>query len=318
MAPARAQRPHQFHSRPSYPLPHYEATCPFCPGQEAQTPPPIAVVPANDASAPWLLRVVPNKFPALEARHSASPGHSSRLFPALAGTGYHEVIIDTPDHAGHLPNLPPSQVALLLRIWRERFQALQQDPQVQVISLFKNHGERAGASLLHPHTQILALPVMSATVQGRHTLAQQYYTARQRCLYCDVLSAECADGQRLVCSNAAYVVYQPYAARFPFETWIMPRQHQACFAQATGAALAMLVPMLQGLLQRLDTLLSAYDYNLMVHSAVRQEASDSYHWFFQLIPRLVGMAGFELGTGMALNSTLPETAAAWLRRATNP
>jgi UDPglucose--hexose-1-phosphate uridylyltransferase len=116
-----------------------------------------------------------------------------------------------------------------------------------------------------------------------------------------------------VCTNAFYAVYQPYAARFPFETWIVPRQHQACFGAASDAALTALVPMLQELLRRLDLLLQTPDYNLIVYSALRQEAGDSYHWFLQIIPRLEGIAGFELGSGMAINTTLPETAATLLR-----
>jgi UDPglucose--hexose-1-phosphate uridylyltransferase len=223
------------------------------------------------------------------------------------------VIIETPNHRGHLPDLPPAHVALLLRTWRDRFCALQQVPQVRVISLFKNHGERAGASLPHPHTQILAMPVVSAAVRLRYSLAHQYHMAHQCCLACDLLGAELTDGRRVVYANTFYVAYQPYAARFPFETWIVPRQHQACFGAATNIALTALVPVLQELLRRLDLLLQAPDYNLIVHSALRQEASDSYHWFLQIIPRLTGIAGFELGTGMAINTTLPETAATLLR-----
>ena len=164
MAPSRAQRPQQLAAPAAGNLPPYDPGCPFCPGQEAHTPPPVLVVPDGNRPTHWTLRVVPNKFPALVADSATPPSVPDGLFPALDGRGHHEVIIECPEHNGQLSQLPLVQLIVLVGTWGERLRALQTDPQVQMISLFKNHGARAGASLPHPHTQILALPIRSAAV----------------------------------------------------------------------------------------------------------------------------------------------------------
>lgn len=314
VAPVRARRPHQLIPALSPTLSEVDLACPFCPGQEGQTPPPLLVVPCMDGTAPWALRVVPNKFPALEANGSVSSVPPDPLFPRGAGVGFHEVIIESPQHSGQLAQLPLAHVTLIMHTWRERLRVLQADPRVRCISLFKNHGVRAGASLAHPHTQVLALPLMPATLQRRYNLAQQHHATYGQCLYCTLLASECAVGNRLVCTNACYVAFQPYASRFPCETWIVPRRHQACFGQLADAALPALASLLQECLQRLDLVLHSPDYNLIMYTALRDEAQASFHWSLQITPRVVGLAGFELGTGMAINALVPETAAAWLRR----
>ncbi|GIX49054.1 MAG: galactose-1-phosphate uridylyltransferase [Candidatus Tectimicrobiota bacterium] len=314
IAPQRAQRPHEVTpSRAPREQEAHVATCAFCPGNEAQTPPSLSVVPDPEAPQRWAVRVFPNKFAALCP--SAPPAASAHpLFPSLPGVGHHEVIVDTPAHNGFLHCLAVDQLARLVRVWRDRYRALQGDGRIRHIVLFKNHGASAGASLAHPHTQLLALPLVPTAVAQQRARAQRYFRRHRRCLLCDLLRAEEAAGVRLLFADADYVAYHPFASSMPFEAWLVPRQHQADFGQLADAALGACARAVRRLVRLLAHALHDPDYNLVLYAAFTPHAEAAYHWHLRLLPRLVPLAGFELGSGAAINPVPPEEAAALVRQ----
>ena len=315
IAPQRAQRPLHYAIPPvlSAARPVFEPGCDFCPGQEARLPLPISTMTIPDAPQQWLIRVVPNKFPAVLPLPQGCAHGPDPVFPTVAGVGHHEVVIDSPRHNDTLATLTLAHLALLVRTWRDRYRTLSTEPQAQQVMIFKNHGARAGASLPHPHTQILTTPIVASAVQNRYTRARHYLETQRQCLFCTLLQAELAAGTRIVLEHTSYVAYQPYAAFFPYETWIVPRDHQACFGSASDSAITHLAYILHDVVRRLVQVLQDPDYNLIVRTALTETQEPAYHWHLQLIPRLFSLAGFELGSGMAINAVHPEAAAAALR-----
>ncbi len=295
--------------------------CPFCPGNEAMTPPEIHAVRPNGGapnSPGWTLRVIPNKFPALR-----DEGQLDRrglgLFDACNGVGVHEVVIETPDHRREIADLGASELAEVIRAVQQRFHALTADERWRSLLLFKNVGLTAGASLEHPHTQLIALPIVPKRVQEELRGAERYFDFRERCVFCDMLSQEQQEGERVVAENGAFLAYCPFVSRFPFETWILPRQHQADVFRLSPQDVDAFAQVLQETLQRLRGVLSDPPYNLLVHTAPRTtHERDAYHWHVEILPALTRVAGFEWGTGFYINPTAPEHAARWLRGAARP
>ncbi len=290
--------------------------CPFCPGRESETPPEIVAL-RPDGSPPntpgWEVRVVPNKYPALRIEGVLAPT-GAPLFEHMDGVGAHEVIIETPEHDAHLGLLPPEWVAKVLWVYRERYVDLDRDPRFRYALLFRNHGRSAGASLSHPHSQLIALPVVPRQAEEELEVAREYFADHARCLYCDLLSAERQSGERLVYENDGFLVYEPYASRFPYETWVVPKRHAASFGEITDDELPTAADALRTALATLYRLLGNPPYNFIVHSAPYDAAPGHfYHWHIEIIPRLTQVAGFEWGTGFYINVVPPEEAARQLR-----
>jgi len=316
-SPARAARPSDFAAAPPPPA---AGSCPFCPGAEAETPPEIlALRPAGSPpdSPGWTLRVVPNRYPAL--LRAGEPGAGVEgLYRCMDGVGAHEVIIESPAHERGLAALPPAQVAAVLAACRRRIADLGADPRLRYVLIFKNHGAAAGASLAHPHAQLLATPLVPRQVEEELDGARRHYEDARRCVFCDVVAQETGPdgGRRLVSADAGFAALVPYAARFPYETWILPRAHASAFERGDAAQDAALAEVLGGTLRRLERALPGLAYNLVLHTApCRAPALEHYHWHVEILPRLAGLAGFEWGSGFCINPVLPEDAAAALRAA---
>jgi UDPglucose--hexose-1-phosphate uridylyltransferase len=314
IATDRAKRPSDFVREPN------KATdgrfCPFCYGNEAKTPPEILAY-RSDGSAPnspgWAVRVVPNKFPALgiEGDHGRQ---GEGLFDKMNGIGAHEVIIESPDHATTLAQLPDKRVEDVLWAFRDRVLDLKKDRRFRYILIFKNHGEAAGASLEHPHTQLIALPIVPKRVREEVDGSRQYYTIKERCIYCDLIRQELDSKVRLVEENDDFITLEPYAPRFPFETWILPKSHESHFENCKTNIYQNLAKAVKRLLARVEKILEFPAYNLVIHTSPLLEASnDYYHWHLEMMPRLTKVAGFEWGTGFYINPTPPEEAAKFLR-----
>jgi len=295
--------------------------CPFCYGNESKTPPEIMAY-RNDGSARnapgWTLRVVANKFPALGIEGTLNR-QGDGLYDRMNGVGAHEVIIETPEHAMTLATLPVERVEQVLWSYRDRMLDLGKDRRFKYMMIFKNHGEAAGASLEHTHSQLIALPVVPRRVREEIDGARKHYASKERCIFCDVIRQEIESGIRVVEENSDFIVLSPYAPRFPFELWILPKNHQSAFERSQKREFERLAAILKDMLTRLDNVLDYPAYNYIIHtSPVLERADDYYHWHLEIMPKLTKVAGFEWGTGFYINPTPPEEAAKFLREAALP
>ena len=292
--------------------------CPFCPGHEELTPPEVFAIRSSGAppNAPgWDLRVVPNKFPALQVEGGLDR-EGEGMFDRMNGIGAHEVIIETPHHEKTLASMSEGEIERVLAAFRARVLDLKQDRRFRYILIFKNHGGPAGATLEHPHSQLIALPIVPDFVREEIEGARRHYAAKERCVFCDIVHQEVATGRRVILENADVVALAPYAPRFPFETWLVPRRHGARFEDAARHEFEGLARLLKALLMRINRALESPPYNLIIHSSpFSEETSEFYHWHLELMPRLTKVAGFEWGTGFYINPTSPEEAARVLRDA---
>jgi len=292
--------------------------CPFCPGNEQKTPPEIlAYRPEGGArnQPGWSLRVIPNKFPVLRVEGELSR-HGEGLYDRMNGVGAHEVVIETPEHTATLGQLSEKQIEQVLWAFRDRILDLKKDIRLNYILIFKNHGESAGSNLEHCHSQLIALPVVPKRVREELDGAKRYFDFKERCIFCDIARQETETGARSLLETDHHLAFAPYASRFPFETWILPRRHHSHFELADPPAIQNLAWVLRAVMRKIDKVLEKPAYNLMIHSAPIQEGSMAhYHWHIEIIPKLTRVAGFEWGTGFYINPTPPETAAQFLRDA---
>ncbi|HJZ72111.1 MAG TPA: galactose-1-phosphate uridylyltransferase [Vicinamibacterales bacterium] len=289
--------------------------CPFCPGREAMTPPEVLSYRQN-GGAPntpgWDVRVVPNKFPALQVEGTLDR-QGDGMFDRMNGIGAHEVIIETPDHDRPIAAMSEPEIERVLWAYRERILDLKRDIRLKHILVFKNHGGAAGATLDHPHSQLIALPVVPEYVREELDGARAHFERTERCVFCDIVVQELRDGRRVVQENADIVAIAPYAPRFAFETWLVPKAHGARFEQTPRHVSESLARLLKAVVQRLDRALESPPWNLVLHTAPASEEAESYHWHVEIMPRLTRVAGFEWGTGFYINPTAPEEAAKVLR-----
>ncbi len=314
IATDRARRPSDF-SREPVPKPREGSPCPFCYGAEHKTPPEVLAYRQGGGpnQSGWTLRVVPNKFPALEIEGNLNR-EGEGMFDRMNGLGAHEVIVESPSHSASLIDLSEGQVEDVLWACRERIVDLKRDQRLRFIVVFKNHGSAAGASIEHSHCQLIALPVTPKRVREEIDGARGYFAFRERCVFCDIIHQESNAGVRMVTETEHFAALEPYAPRFPFETWILPKAHQSHFEDADASCFANLAWVLKSTLRKLDKVLEQPAYNFVIHSSPIQEAqTQHYHWHIEIIPRLTRIAGFEWATGFYINPTPPEEAAKFLR-----
>lgn len=319
IASDRAQRPHDIAvaeanvARPI--VPDYDPDCPFCPGNEELD---LEVLRAP-SSGPWQVRVVRNRYPAVSALPDAAGNdeivRSFRgIYRHIDGVGHHEVVVESPHHNPDLGLTSPDMMRRVLHTFQHRGQDLAADPRMEHIIYFKNHGQRAGTSLVHPHTQLIALPIVPYGIRARVDEARRYFDDNGQCVVCASLAQELRDGARVVAQNDHFVAFIPYAAYSPFHTWIVPRRHCTSFLHARAAEIDDLGALLCQVLRKLYVGLNDPDYNYVIRSApLHADGRDYMHCYLSIIPRLTYAAGFELGTGMFINPVKPEDAAAFLR-----
>jgi UDPglucose--hexose-1-phosphate uridylyltransferase len=292
--------------------------CPFCYGNEDKTPPEILAYRTDGGprnSPGWRLRVVPNKFPALGIEGDLNR-QGDGLFDKMNGVGAHEVIIETPDHNATLATIGEQEIEDVFWAFRDRMLDLKKDKRFRYILIFKNHGEAAGASLEHAHSQLIALPIVPKLVREEIEGSKAHFSFKERCVYCDIIRQELNSGVRVIDENQDFVIIAPYAPRFPFETWILPKTHGSCFEDAQKREYQNLSKILKTMLLKMDRVLDLPAYNLVVHTSPLTEAiNDFYHWHIELMPKLSKVAGFEWGTGFYINPVTPEDSAKFLREA---
>jgi len=309
----RAKRPHDYKKEPE---PKSGGTCAFCPGNESMTPSEIMAY-REEGSQPndskWFLRVIPNKFPALKIEGELER-EGEGIYDKMTGVGAHEVIIETTKHDETLSTMSVAQFENVLWAYKQRTEDLKRDDRLRYVMVFKNHGFRAGASLEHSHSQLIALPIIPKTVMEELDGSKDYYHYKERCIFCDVVKQEIRDGVRVVAENTDYIVLCPFAARFPFEMWVMPKQHQSAFEDIKTPDVALLAQLFSDVLKRLRVGMGDPAYNFFLHNSAFTDSNiPYYHWHFEIVPRITRTAGFERGTGFYINPTPPEDSAKFLR-----
>lgn len=314
IATDRAKRPaNHVHSTPENQV---DAFNPFLPGNESETPNEVLayrVVGSKPNMPGWWVRVFPNKFPALD-----SSGEMIRrgegMYDMMNGVGQHEVLIESPDPKTQLPDMDEEQVQEVLWAYRDRSVDLKRDPRFRYIQVFKNYGIQSGATFWHPHSQIIALPIVPSAVQDEIWGAKRYYDYKERNVYLDIIHQEQRDRVRVVMENDQFICFCPYASRFPFEMQIMPKERQQQFSDINKSAVTDLASILKGSLKRLKMSLNDPAYNLIIRTTPEDESRSPYcHWRIEILPSLSRVAGFEWGSGFFINPVPPEMAAETLR-----
>ena len=290
--------------------------CPFCEGNEDKTPPEILAYRENGTKANtggWRVRVVPNKFPALRIEGEENK-RGEGVYDRMNGIGAHEIIIESPRHVQSLTALDNGNVEEVLLCYRDRLIDLKNDKRLVYGLLFKNVGFPAGASLEHTHSQLIVTPIVPQLVENEMANAKTFYQHRERCLFCDMIQQEIDTNSRIIISADNFVAFAPFASRFPFEIWILPKKHEAHFENLQKFEIDELATVLKSALASLEATLDFPSYNYVIHSApFNINESESFHWHIEIIPRLTNIAGFEWGTGFYINPTPPEEAAEILR-----
>lgn len=313
IAPDRAKRPVDFKREVK---PESSGYCPFCKGNEESTPPEILAYRDAGSQANgdgWRARVIPNKFPALQVEGNLDK-RGEGMYDLMNGIGAHEVIIECPDHETNIARLPVDAVREVLWIYRDRLVDLKKDPRLVHGLIFKNKGESAGASLEHSHSQLIVTPVVPISVWEEMTGSLEFYNYRGRCIFCDMIQQELATGNRIVLDTPNFVVVCPFAGRFPFETWILPKQHSSQYENIPRQGIDELGMVLKTILTKLELALDDPAYNYIIHTApFDAKELPHYHWHIEIFPRLTRVAGFEWGSGFYINPVMPEDAAAFLR-----
>jgi len=314
VAEERALRPHDFQEKRE---PSRGGFCPLCEGHESKTPPEVLAY-RDAGTAPdtpgWRVRVVPNKFPVLRVEGDLDK-RAHGMYDRMRGIGAHEVFVETPEHLESLTELTDPHVAEVISSYRDRLLDLRKDSRMAYGMLFKNVGASAGASLEHSHSQLIATPVVPRRVAEEISGAKIFYEHRDRCVFCDIIYQEMSVEERMVMATDRFLVLTPYASRFPFETWILPRRHSSQFEKLEPAEIEDLAYVLRRTLGRLETALDRPPFNYMIHtSPFGAGPLEHYHWHLEIIPRVTKTAGFEWGTGFYINPVPPEAAAEFLRK----
>jgi UDPglucose--hexose-1-phosphate uridylyltransferase len=319
IAKDRADRPQELGDRP---LPRASAAaCPFCEGHEDETTREIDAYRASGSppNGPgWRVRAVPNKYPALVPGQPLEPSQHD-LYRAFPASGVHEVIIESPRHLRSTTELSVEDLTDVLWMYRQRLLALRSQQGARYPLIFQNVGAAAGASIEHLHAQLTVLPIMPIEMSLALAGAEAFYRSHRQCVYCAILQHELAAEQRLVARSASagdagFAAFCPYAARSPFETWIVPLAHASHFETLTRAAAAELARIMKDVLARIESALDHPAYNYIIHTGSFDTSSqDHYHWHIEIIPRVTKSAGFEWGTGFFINPVPPEEAAAIMR-----
>lgn len=309
----RAARPTDF--EPAQPRPP-AGFCAFCPGNEDKTPPEILAV-RQQGTQPntegWRIRVVSNKYPALAIEGELNK-KGRGIYDIMNGVGAHEVFIECPDHNRTISTISHENMRELIWVYRQRLIDLEKDDRLKYILIFRNAGAAAGASLSHPHSQLIATPTVPKRIMEELSGTQAYMDFKDRCVFCDMIDEERDFRKRVVEENEHFIGFTPFAARFPFEMWILPKKHQSNFHYLTDAQIPYLADCFQSCLKRLDRAMEFPPYNYILHTAPCNTGRKyQYHWHFEILPRLTYVAGFEWGSGFYVNPTSPEQSAEILR-----
>jgi UDPglucose--hexose-1-phosphate uridylyltransferase len=304
--------------------------CPMCAGNEHMTPPAVLVYlksgkglrkateNRDERHRNWLVRCIPNLYPAFTPPGTglAQKNILKSKYLAMA-VGHHEVVVESQTHTEHPANARISQLTLVVNAYIDRLRELSAKPHVRYVSIFRNHGLEAGASLSHAHSQIIAAPMIPTTVKEEMKASKEFWTKNENCIFCNISKKE-SEGPRLIVENSRFTVFAPYASVHPLEFWIIPKRHEATPLDLSQDEVRTLAETMKTCLGALKTLVNDPPYNYGFHLALDKTASKFYHWHLEVYPKLAIWAGFELSTGMYINTVTPEAAAESLRKTISP
>lgn len=300
--------------------------CPLCVGNEHMTPPAVMLYLKQNGDVKtdrdkngtrpqnWLVRVIPNLYPAFTPpKDSADQTQMIKSESYGCAVGHHEVVVETPNHDEDPAEAELSQLTLLINAYIDRFRELSAKPYVRYVSIFRNYGKEAGASLSHAHSQIIATPIVPRIPAEEMAASKKFYDQHEKCVFCDIIEKE-KKGPRMVLKNQHFVVFSPYASVHPLEFWILPKKHASTILDLSKTEIEAFAVTLKKSLKALKTLVNDPPYNYCFHLSINRDAENYYHWHLEVYPRLSIWAGFEKNTGMFINTVKPETSAAELRK----
>jgi UDPglucose--hexose-1-phosphate uridylyltransferase len=284
----------------------FNGFCPFCEGNESFTPEEIAAFRPNgsQANSPgWQVRTVPNKFSAFQLE-GVLEKQNAGMYSSYNGLGKHEVVVETPEHGVDLHQYSLERIEMIFKMLRDRYNELSKDERIKYIHMYKNRGLFAGASLGHSHSQIVGLPLVPNENGG----ITKHFEQTGHCLLCDILEQEIQDQQRVIFETDTYLLVCPYASRFSYETWIVPKKHIAHFGEIDNQQISELASILKHFINAMLECLHDPSYNMVIVSSPVNEKSPAgaYHWYIEISPRLIVTAGLEIGTGYYVNPAAPE------------
>lgn len=311
IATGRAKRPEDFVQTATPTVIQSEEGCLFCNPADSGQEKDVLIYETTEGD--WSLRVFPNKYPAFSRGKTPRPMPEGPYF-AMTGTGYHEVIV-TRDHWKHIGMMEPERVAEVIDAYQDRYLDLMNKKTVNYISIFHNHGKEAGASIAHPHSQLMAIPVVSPYVQSELNGAEQFYRSNRRCVYCVMAEYESESKKRIVWENEDFIAFCPFASRAAFEVWIMPKKHSPYFERINNPLKLKLAESLQKTIFSISQALNNPPFNFYIHtSPCDGKDYPHYHWHIEILPHTSTWAGFELETGIEISTIQPEAAAEYLRK----
>jgi UDPglucose--hexose-1-phosphate uridylyltransferase len=300
--------------------------CPMCPGNEHMTPPAVLVYLKHGNGIRktedkddmrhknWVVRVIPNLFPAFAPpKDKTSQRKAAKCSEMIPAVGHHEVLVESPNHDEHPADARLSQLEYVVDAYVDRLRELSAKPYVKYVSIFRNHGLEAGASLSHAHSQIIATPFIPKTVEDELKASRRFWKQNRKCIFCEVIKKE-RGGPRLILENSHFLVFAPYASANPMEFWIIPQKHGATLLDMPKNSVKVFAETLKACLGGLKKLVNDPPYNYGFHLAIDKDARSYYHWHLEAYPRLAIWAGFEKSTGMFINTVTPEAAAESLRK----
>ncbi len=325
VAKERARRPTDFAKKRTETA--ATAICPLCPGNENMTPPATVVYieengtirktsdKGNFRTRGWLVRSIPNMFPAFAPpRNPEDEAHLPEDGDCINAIGRHEVMVETPIHAQQPPDMPVAQLVHVISMYVDRLKEFAQKPYVRYVQIFRNFGLEAGASLSHPHSQVIATPFVPPLVAEEQNAAKTYQRDKETCYFCDLIKKE-KDTQRFITENKDFFVSAPYASANPMEFWIIPKHHATNLLSLSAEETETFARTLQATLGALKALVNDPPYNFGIHLSLDKQAEAFYHWHLEVYPKLSIWAGFEKSAGIYINTVPPETAASELRKA---
>lgn len=305
---------------PSIPVAPEEETCPLCAGREAETPPEIMAVRNGDGQ--WQARVIESFKPVLTPGKDL--GRRGRgMYDSMNSVGADELVVEAPEHGQRPEDMGPEQVLKVLGLYRLRMTEIQEDERIRYVMVCKNSGIEAGSGFTHQHSEIIATPIIPLRMKTELDGAKSYFDYKERCVYCDIITEELRVRDRVIMESERYLVFCPYAPKYPFEFWIAPKEHRCSFEDVTFEELDDLSRVLASVIMAMREVLGEPSYNYVIHTAPNRiprrdrwhTLGDDFHWHIEVVPRLQKASGFEWGSGFYVVPTAPEVAAGFLRRA---